>query len=204
MMHLKIKTADYILLTAIGCYILSACNSHKAEVQATVEKMQSSTITIPYERMECWASDSILEDRPWNKAKLKLVHYVDSATCSTCYLQKIAIYGLLFSMEAQSNNDFYNVFIINPNIIAKKKLISDFSGKLIPKTIFVDSSNVFMESNPNLPSESMYHTFMLDENNRVILVGNPMLNKQIEDMMLSIVDEKFGNNLSQKVEKNIE
>ena len=61
-----------------------------------------------------------------------------------------------------------------------------------------------MESNPNLPSESMYHTFMLDENNRVILVGDPMLNKQIEDMMLSIVDEKLGNNLSQKVEKNIE
>ena len=54
------------------------------------------------------------------------------------------------------------------------------------------------------PSESMFHTFRLDENNKVILVGNPMLNKQIEDMMLSIVDEKLGNNLSQKVEKNIE
>ena len=77
--------------------------------------------------MECWTSDSILEDRPWNKAKLKMVHYVDSATCSTCYLQKVAIYGLLFNMETQSNNDFYNVFIINPNIIAKKKLISDFT-----------------------------------------------------------------------------
>ena len=50
----------------------------------------------------------------------------------------------------------------------------------------------------------MFHTFRLDENNKVILVGNPMLNKQIEDMMLSIVDEKLGNNLSQKVEKNIE
>lgn len=204
MIHHRIKTAGYILLIAMGYYSLSACNSHKAEVQATVEEMQSSAITIPYERMECWASDSILEDRPWNKAKLKLVHYVDSATCSTCYLQKIAIYGLLFSMETQSNNDFYNVFIINPNIIAKKKLISDFSGKLIPQTIFVDSANVFMEVNPNIPSESMFHTFLLDENNKVILVGNPMLNKQIEDMMLSIVDEKLGNNLSQKVEKNIE
>lgn len=107
-------------------------------------------------------------------------------------------------MEAQSNNDFYNIFIINPNIIAKKKLISDFSGKLIPQTIFVDSAIVFMEVNPNIPSESMFHTFLLDENNKVILVGNPMLNKQIEDMMLSIVDEKLGNNLSQKVEKNIE
>lgn len=197
MIHHRIKTAGYILLIAMGYYSLSACNSHKAEVQATVEEMQSSAITIPYERMECWASDSILEDRPWNKAKLKLVHYVDSATCSTCYLQKIAIYGLLFSMETQSNNDFYNVFIINPNIIAKKKLISDFSGKLIPQTIFVDSANVFMEVNPNIPSESMFHTFLLDENNKVILVGNPTFNKQIEDMMLSIVEEKLGISLIQ-------
>ena len=192
------RKMGYILSFTIGCYIITACNSHKEDIQKTLEKMQSSTISIPYERMECWTSDSILEDRPWNKAKLKLVHYVDSATCSTCYLQKIAIYGLLFSMEAQSNNDFYNVFIINPNIIAKKKLISDFSGKLIPQTIFVDSSNVFMESNPNLPSESMYHTFLLDENNKVILVGNPMLNKQIEDMMLSIVEERLGKSLIQQ------
>lgn len=196
------RKIGYILSFTIGCCIITACNSHKEDVQKALEKMQSSTICIPYERMECWTSDSILEDRPWNKAKLKLVHYVDSATCSTCYLQKIAIYGLLFSMEAQSNNDFYNVFIINPNIIAKKKLISDFSGKLIPQTIFVDSSNVFMESNPNLPSESMYHTFMLDENNKVILVGNPMLNKQIEDMMLSIVEEKLGRRFSTRNLKN--
>ena len=196
------RKIGYILSFTIGCCIITACNSHKEDVQKALEKMQSSTICIPYERMECWTSDSILEDRPWNKAKLKLVHYVDSATCSTCYLQKIAIYGFLFSMEAQSNNDFYNVFIINPNIIAKKKLISDFSGKLIPQTIFVDSTNVFMESNPNLPSESMYHTFMLDENNKVILVGNPMLNKQIEDMMLSIVEEKLGRRFSTRNLKN--
>jgi len=94
-------------------------------------------------------------------------------------------------METQSNNDFYNVFIINPNIIAKKKLISDFTECLYG-------------IKPQFTVRVNYHTFMLDENNRVILVGNPMLNKQIEDMMLSIVDEKLGNNLSQKVEKNIE
>lgn len=121
------RKIGYILSFTIGCCIITACNSHKEDVQKALEKMQSSTICIPYERMECWASDSILEDRPWNKAKLKMVHYVDSATCSTCYLQKVAIYGLLFNMETQSNNDFYNVFIINPNIIAKKKLISDFT-----------------------------------------------------------------------------
>ena len=192
------RIIGYLLSFAIGCCILTACNTHKENVQKALKKLQSSAIAIPYERMECWASDSVIEDKPWNNARLKLVHYVDSATCSTCYLQKVAIYGLLFGMETQSNNEFYNVFIINPNIIAKKKLVSDFSSKLIPQTIFVDTANVFMELTPNLPPESMFHTFLLDENNKVILVGNPMLNEQIEDMMLSIVEEKLGKKFSTK------
>ena len=197
--HYKMGKIGCFLLLAVGCCVLSACNSHKTEVQETVEKMQSSAIAIPYEQMTCWANDSILEVSPWKKAKLKLVHYVDSAMCSTCYLQKIAIIKkYLFSMETLSNNEFYNIFIINPDSKAKKELKLKYLEKSIPQTIFVDSANIFMKVNPNMPSESMFHTFLLDENNKVILVGNPMFNKQIEDMMLSIVEEKFGKSLIQQ------
>lgn len=49
-----------------------------------------------------------------------------------------------------------------------------------------------MGLNPNIPSESMFHTFLLDENNKVILIGNPMVNKQIEEMLVLIVEEKLG------------
>ena len=191
-----------ILLVALYIFFLSACNSHKKDIQKVIEKMQSAIINIPYERRECWSSDSVLEVSPWNKAKLKMVHYVDSATCSSCYLQKIVVNRFLFEMETLSNNEFYNIFIINPDSKAKKMLESKYSENLIPQTIFVDSANVFMEVNPNIPSESMYHTFMLDENNKVILVGNPMLNKQIEDMMLSIVEEKLGRRFSTRNLKN--
>ena len=69
---------------------------------------------------------------------------------------------------------------------------TDFQEKTIPQTIFVDTANVFTESNPNIPSESMYHTFLLDENNNVILVGNPIVNEKIADMLPSIVEEKLG------------
>ena len=92
------KKVDYLLLLVIGCSYLIACNSHEHDVQKNVEKMQSSAIAIPYDKITCWASDSIIEISPWNKAKMKLVHYVDSATCSTCYLQKIAFKKNLFSM----------------------------------------------------------------------------------------------------------
>jgi hypothetical protein len=182
----------------VVCTIITACGSNKSKVKRIMEQMESAQIVIPYDKLDCWASDSIIEVSPWNKARLKLVHYVDSATCSTCYLHKVAIDETLFNIEALSNNDFYNVFIISPDSKAKKKLEADYFGKLIPQTIFVDSISVFMKLNPNIPPESMFHTFLLDEDNKVILVGNPMLNKQIETMMLSIVEEKLGINLNKE------
>ena len=181
-----------VLLFIMGCCLLAACNSQKRGLEEKIEKLQSKAIEMPYERMACWASDSIKAISPWNKAKLKLVHYVDSVTCSTCYLHKIAANELLFRMEKLSNNEFYNIFIINPDNKAKKRLEMDFNDKLIPQTIFVDSANVFTEVNPNIPSESMYHTFLLDENNKVILVGNPNANEKIGDMLQDVVEKKLG------------
>lgn len=199
-----VRKVDYILLYVISCCLLCACNSQKKELQEKVEKMQSTTINIPYDRMVRWTSDSIKAISPWNKAKLKLVHYVDSAACSTCYLHKVASYELLFQMEKLSNNEFYNIFIVNPDKKARKIIELDFIDKKTPQTIFVDSTDVFKEANPNIPSESMYHTFLLDENNKVILVGNPMSNQQVKDMMLSVVEKKLGRklNISKLREKN--
>lgn len=185
------RITGYILLSAI-CSLICACNSQKKELQEKVEKLQSAAIDIPYDRMGCWTSDSIMEISPWKKAKLKYVHYVDSASCSTCYLSKIAANELLFRMEKLSNNEFCNIFIINPDNVAKKRLKAGFHDKTIPQTIFVDSANVFTEVNPNIPLESMYHTFLLDENNKVILVGSLLGNEKIGDMLQDVVEKKLG------------
>lgn len=193
----RINIAEFVLLFIMYC-IFSACNSQKKELQDKVKKVQSAAISIPYERMVCWTSDSVRSVSPWNKAKLKLVHYIDSASCSTCYLQKAATDELLNHMESLGSNDFCNVFIVTPGDKARKRLETDFREKRLPRTIFVDTANVFIGENPNIPSESMYHTFLLDENNNVVLVGNPMLNKQIEEMMLSIVEERLGKKLNVK------
>lgn len=51
---------------------------------------------------------------------------------------------------------------------------------------------VCMFANITIPSESMYHTFLLDENNKVILVGNPIANVKIGDMLQPIVEKEVG------------
>ena len=154
--------------------------------------MQSTPISIPYNQMACWASDSLLKTAPWKHAKLKLVHYLDSAMCHSCYLQKTVHYRTIFQLEEETKNEFYNVFIITPDENAKKRLAIEFSACMLPPTIFVDSTNVFKRVNKNIPSGELYHTFLLDENDCVILVGDPILNPKIENLLLSTVNEKLG------------
>lgn len=51
---------------------------------------------------------------------------------------------------------------------------------------------VFARENPHLPREAMYHTFLLDEENRVVLVGDPSRNERIKELFWQIVEEKSG------------
>jgi hypothetical protein len=67
-----------------------------------------------------------------------------------------------------------------------------FFEKLIPQTIFIDSTNIFSIKNPNIPLETKYHTFLLDPNNNVVLVGNPITNEKIREIFLAIIEKKLG------------
>lgn len=190
------KGLYFLFLIAI-CSFITACESNKSKIKKTMKQMQSAQIVIPYDNLDCWSSDSLKKISPWKNAKIKLIHYVDSAQCSSCYLVKKQALEPLLKIEVESNNQFYNLFIVQPGGKSRnwKMLAENYKHKSTPTTLFIDSANIFMETNPNIPPESMYHTFLLDENNKIILVGNPILNKQIEDMLLSIVDDKLGNNI---------
>ena len=50
---------------------------------------------------------------------------------------------------------------------------------------------VCMFDNITIPSESM-HTFLLDEDNNVILVGSLIGNEKIGDMLQDVVKKKLG------------
>lgn len=49
-----------------------------------------------------------------------------------------------------------------------------------------------MKQNTCIPVDKMFHAFLLDENNNVLLVGNPLENEKIEELFWKIVEERFG------------
>lgn len=171
------------------CIIFSACDSASCRMKNIMRKMQSVPINLSFDKMVCWTTDSILLVCPWKHAKYKLIHYVDSTTCSSCYLQKMALQEELFSMEKETDNGFYNIFVVDPakNNSNIQRLKLEYDNKKLPSTIFLDSGGVFSKENPNIPKEFLYHTFLLDKKNNVVFIGNPIANPSVKKKMYDII-----------------
>lgn len=189
---MKQKNGALYKILSISCIIavlFSACDSASDRMKNVMRKMRSVPVNLSLDKMECWTTDSILLVCPWKHAKYKLVHYVDSTTCSTCYLQKMALQEELFSMEKETDNGFYNIFVVDPakNNSNIQRLKLEYDNKKLPSTIFLDSGGVFSKENPNIPKEFLYHTFLLDKKNNVVFIGNPIANPSVKKKMYDII-----------------
>ena len=56
--------------------------------------------------------------------------------------------------------------------------------------VYFDTLNVFMKNNPHIPQENIYHTFVIDKNGKVLLVGNPFQNDRMTALLNKILVSK--------------
>ena len=74
-----------------------------------------------------------------------------------------------------------------------RSLISELQFSEPPYPVYVDKENLFQTSNPSIPDDSRYHTFLLDRNNRVVLVGNPLASNAMRSLFRKTLDNMLAN-----------
>ena len=178
-----------ILIVSFLTFSFLSCKNSRKEIGEAIMKMQARHVSMPFDKMSCWINDSIQEYRPWEKAELKLVVYTDSDACSQCTLKNMYLWKDFVALERKYNGQFYIFFIIQSSSKGISSLVSNLHHTELNHPIYIDSTNVFKKKNPHIPSESMFHVFLLDKRDSVILVGNPLFNNQIEDMLRKKISE---------------
>lgn len=191
-----------IVCISLPLFSLLGCVHSNDTIQKKLEELMEKPVHIPYKHMSCWINDTIQDNRPWEQAELKLIVYTDTLNCSECTLRKMYLWDDFVKLEKQYNGRFEIVFIMQTRQNATQSLVSALHFTELHHPIYVDSTNVFMTTNPHIPSENWYHIFLLDENGQVVLIGSPLFNSEIERQLLNIVEEKLGK--KQKVSYNID
>lgn len=177
---------DYrICISYIICLLFSCCNGtstrHKLEI------MQSIPVNLNLEKMECWMNDSLLEIRTWENTPLKLCVYVGPDYCTSCYLKKMFQWEDFIEME--KGGEFFIYFIFTPQEGCENNFHRFFYQAELNHPFYIDKNKEFLTLNPHIPQEAPFHTFLLNENNNVILVGDVLHNETIENKFRNILHE---------------
>lgn len=183
---MKKYTFYLILLIAI----ISSC-SDKSKLKRELLQLQSEKIILPIVEMRTLIDgrDTLLPD--FTKSKLKLVVYSDSSDCSSCMLEKIHVWDTLLLKTAKYEKQFNVFFIFSPTTLQKHDVEFILKMRHFHYPVFLDIAGKFPQYNPHIPENKLLHTFLLDEDNKVILAGNPIFNYQIEKMLFKRLDEKL-------------
>lgn len=176
------KIAPVYLLFSL---LLLGCN--KKSISDILKQMENSTVQMSLDKMICVTPDAVVR-KTYGTNDLKMVVFADTTDCSLCYIDHLKQWNDMLSLETNYPNlSFFFVVEARKN---EGELLTDLlrnSGLL--HTAYIDTAHVFLRENPHLNVPSAFHTFLLDKNNRIVMVGNPLTNPNIEKLFMNILEE---------------
>lgn len=181
-MKRKLKSKCYIPGFVILVLMIHVNCSEKKKIQSELEVIYDNSFNLSLDKMECRHS---VIDTVWATVNAKwnytFVQYVDSAQCSPCTLNKM--YQWNGYIERFHKKGVRFVFIFEPGKALLEDVYLSIESSGLKNPIYVDTANVFRDNNRFLPSDLKFHSFLLDKNGKVLVVGNPLHNKKVEKLM---------------------
>ena len=109
------------------------------------------------------------------------VMYVDSMSCSLCTLKEMNKWTRYMEEMSAFNINFMPVF--KPMKRDLPEFVYRVKAMNLPFTVYIDSLGVLEEDNTSLRDLGDWNTFIIDKEGQIIIVGNPIRNHGIKEMV---------------------
>lgn len=175
-MYIKGYIASLIVL---GC--LSSCNSEDKNVfKQLVQEWDGKVLSFPSQSVFTSLGKDTVDFFP--NATYKIVSYVDSVGCMSCKLQLYKWKDFINRLQ-----DVPVLFYMHPKKVDELQYILEKNFFDYPVCIDVNDS---LNKLNHFPTEMEFQTFLLDKNNKVVAMGNPVLNPKVKELYLKIIQGK--------------
>lgn len=168
-------------LLIVSCFGFSCCGwSDYHNTKVLLKDMLESTVSIP-KRVTCIQGGKVFPMPESIRNQPKLVVFVDSTECSRCRIDKLVHYSEMFTLSEETNAFKVMILLSTPkseyNDIYEHLLYSESQYP-----VYMDDDNAFRRINPSIPDKSMFHTMIVNENNEIVLVGDPVHNERVMEL----------------------
>lgn len=169
---------NFILyLLPVATAMLCGCKNERSEHAGVLSDWIGREIVLPDELVYRIQGDTI--DIDFSRPDFKIVNYVDSTGCTSCRMKLDLWTDLVNEFKALTALEIEVVTIVNTKNLKGQSVYLRCTNYLNP--VAFDPGNVFDQSN-SLPPRPEHHCFLLDAENRVVAIGNPVLNPKIKEL----------------------
>lgn len=119
-------------------------------------------------------------------SKYSIITYVDSVGCTSCKLALSRWLKFIAELDTITKSSVPVHFFLNPS--SKDDVVELFERNKFDYPVCFDENDSINILN-NFPKDIFFQTFLLDEDNKVIVIGNPVLNPKIKDLYFNIISE---------------
>ena len=130
----------------------------------------------------------------------KILLYVDSAGCSSCRLRLSEWKQIMEEADSLFSSKVDFLFFFQPKKQDEKELEFIFRQLGFQHPVFIDTKKEIDRIN-KFPSQTEYQCFLLDRDNKVLMIGNPSINTGIWQLFKGYISEKNSINQGKKAER---
>lgn len=179
-----------------------SCSGSNKEQQDIVAEWVGKEIVIP-EGLG-FQVGNIPVDYDFDAADFKIVTYVDSAGCTNCRMKLKDWEKVIDGFKSSPDVDVCFLMIVDSD--KREEIERIVKDNDFHHPVSIDSAGLFRKANP-LPSKPEHQTFLLDADNKVIALGNPVYNPKIRELYARLIfdstdDEKILEDVEEQICKN--
>lgn len=141
-----------------------------------------------------YAKDSM--DYPMDST-YKVLIYVDTTGCSSCKLRLDEWKGLIEQADTVVPGKLSFVFVFQPELRDELPALLETTGFELP--VCIDEEHRFQHLNNMPQGDILLQTFLLDPQNKVAMIGNPVYSARIWPLFIK---KALGENIRNKAVKN--
>ena len=175
------KRIYYIYTFLILLVAVSACQDKKKDaIIQLVEEWQGKEIIFPDSCVfTVLAKDTV--DMDVYAPNYKILMYVDSVGCTGCRLQLPQWTKFITEIDSMTNGQTSFLFFLSPKNLKDAHYTLRRDDFTYPLCIDLQSQ---LNKLNKFPNQDMFQTFLLDKDNKVVAIGNPIHNRAIRSLYI--------------------
>lgn len=172
----------YILIL-LSLSLASCKESKKESISLLVKEWIGKEITYPDNMtFTLWGKDTV--DNFMASTPYTIVTYADSVGCISCKLQLVNWMAYIKELNRLAPDRVKVHFIFHPN--EARDIIGLLKRDEFNYPVCIDLDDSFNKLN-RLPSVMAFQTVLIDSNNKVVAMGNPVYNPKIKELYMGMI-----------------